>query len=179
MGRTGIGIVDIHFGTLLVTQLLFSQFADPFLHKDTRMKTVIRFLVLLFLSFGHVSSEKATFNASTQEVNSHGGAKLTIVVSHEVCQSDLTDEDKMSKSSLEEVHTYAELKDDPKSSVPPSFTICSSVMTSECPDTYSRVLFTILSDQKKQLLVPKIVVRDKKGKAGSIFHHELLIYCSR
>ena len=169
MGRTGIGIVDIHFGTLLVTQLLFSQFADPFLHKDTRMKTVIRFLVLLFLSFGHVSSEKATFNASTQQVNSHGGAKLTSVVSHEVCQSDLTDEDKTSKSSLEEVHTYAELKDDPKSSLPASFTICSSVMTTECPDTYSRVLFTILSDQKKQLLAAKIVVRDKKGKAGSIF----------
>ena len=133
------------------------------------MKTVIRFLVLLFLSFGPVSSEKATFNGSIQQVITHGGARLASVVSHEVCQSDLTDEDKMSKSTLEEVHTYAELKDDPKSSLPPSFTICSSVMTTECPDTYPRVLFTILSDQKKQLLAAKIVVRDKKGKAGSIF----------
>ena len=48
----------------------------------------------------------------------------TYVVNYEPCE-----EDYKGKGTLEEVHTYAELKNDPRDDLPSSFTICSSVMT--------------------------------------------------
>ena len=47
----------------------------------------------------------------------------TNVVNHAYCEASLSAEDKMNKKTLEEVHTYAELKHDPRASLPDSFTI--------------------------------------------------------
>ena len=49
-------------------------------------------------------------------------ATKTNVVSLAFCESSLPPEDKASKKTLEEVHTYAELEDDPRASLPDSFT---------------------------------------------------------
>ena len=49
--------------------------------------------------------------------------RLTDVVSLTFCDSSLAEDEKMSSARLEDVHTYAELKDDPRASLPDSFTI--------------------------------------------------------
>ena len=48
------------------------------------------------------------------------------------CESSLPPQDKTNKKTLDEVHTYAELKHDPLASLPYSFTICSNLMTAGC-----------------------------------------------
>ena len=58
--------------------------------------------------------------------------RLTDVVSHAFCESRLQAEDNMAKNSLKEVHTYAELKNDPRASLPDSFSIYSTIMTTSC-----------------------------------------------
>ena len=55
------------------------------------------------------------------------------VVSHAFCESSVADEDNMGKKTLEEVHMYAELKNDPRASLPDSFSIYSTIMTTSCP----------------------------------------------
>ena len=55
------------------------------------------------------------------------------VVSHAFCESSVADEDNVGKKTLEEVHTYAELKNDPRASLPDSFSIYSTIMTTSCP----------------------------------------------
>ena len=56
----------------------------------------------------------------------------TKVVSFTFCETSLPPEDIMAKETLEEVHTYAELKNDLKVSLPDTFTICSTIMISGC-----------------------------------------------
>ena len=53
----------------------------------------------------------------------------TDVISHVFCQSCLSERVQEDQKTLREVHTYAELKHDPRASLPPVFTICSSIMT--------------------------------------------------
>ena len=64
----------------------------------------------------------------------------TNVVSLTFCESNLPAEDNMGKKTLEEVHTYAELKHDPRASLPDSFTVCSTIMTSGCQREYVKHL---------------------------------------
>ena len=73
----------------------------------------------------------------------------------------------LTRRNLNDVHTLAELKRDPKANFSPVFTICSSAMTTDCPATYTRVLFNILDDNRKQLLVAKISVLDRDGSAAT------------
>ena len=63
-----------------------------------------------------------------EKIGSHGipvswKTIRTNVVNHAYCEASLSAEDKMNKKTLEEVHTYAELKHDPRASLPDSFTI--------------------------------------------------------
>ena len=58
---------------------------------------------------------------------------FTRIVNHAYCDLSLSDENKMAKKTLKEIHTYAELKFDPQGNLPDSFTICSSLMTPSCP----------------------------------------------
>ena len=51
------------------------------------------------------------------------------VISQVFCKSCLSDEEKMTKTTLEEVHSYAKLKHDPFLPLTASFTICSTIMT--------------------------------------------------
>ena len=78
----------------------------------------------------------------------------TYVVSHAYCDSSLSEEDKMDKKTLEEVHTFAELKHDPKASLPESFTICSAIMTTNCQNSWWPTYFTLLDNSRNQLLAP-------------------------
>ena len=66
----------------------------------------------------------------------------TNVVNHAYCDSSLSEEDKTSKKTLEEVHTYAELKHDPRASLPDTFTICSAIMTTQCQNPLWPIYFT-------------------------------------
>ena len=58
----------------------------------------------------------------------NGNESYTNIISHTFCKSCLSEDDQEDKNTLNEVHTYAELKHDPYASLPSSFTICSAVM---------------------------------------------------
>ena len=62
------------------------------------------------------------FFVSSDLLNVIQANKLALI-NHEVCQSCPTE----GVSSLKDVHTYSELKNDPRASLPPSFTICVSI----------------------------------------------------
>ena len=79
---------------------------------------------------------------------------LARIVNHAYCDSSLSDEDKVTKKSLKEIHTYAELKFDPRGNLPDSFTICSSLMTPSCPSYFWPSFFTILDNDKAQFFAP-------------------------
>ena len=91
---------------------------------------------------------------------------VTSVVSQAFCESTLPAEDKGAKKTLEEVHTYAELKHDPRASLPDSFTVCSSILTTGCGSDRWSTFFTILDNNKTQLLAP--MYKHGMYKNGSI-----------
>ena len=140
------------------TQIFYRMFLK------TTMRSAHRFLVAALLS-GGLSCAIATLK--TGHLSNSSAETQTYVVSHEFCENKLTAEEKMSKSSIRQVHTYAELRND--LILPASFTICSSLMTTECPSTFTRVLFNILDEFGNQLLAAKVVMLDRAGKAHSIF----------
>ena len=82
--------------------------------------------------------------------------ELTTVVNHAFCDSNVSDENKMAKKTLMEIHTYAELKSDPQGNLPDSFTICSSLMTPSCPSHIWPSFFTILDNEQAHLFTPAI-----------------------
>ena len=65
----------------------------------------------------------------------------TSVVSHEF---PLTEENLLLKPKKEDLHTFAELTNDPKASFPPLFTICSTIMTTAATKSSSSFFFSIL-----------------------------------
>ena len=79
-------------------------------------------------------------------------ADSTNVVSFAFCESSLAAEDKMGKKTLEELHTYAELKDDPRESFPESFSVCSAIMTTGCQSQRWPTFFDILDNNGGQFL---------------------------
>ena len=82
--------------------------------------------------------------ASSKEISMFrgtGAVAKTNVISLTFCESSLPAEDKMGKKMLEEVHTYAELKHDPRASLPDSFTICSTIMIKGCQSSYVWPMF--------------------------------------
>ena len=87
------------------------------------------------------------------EIASSSGIS-TNVVSHAFCESNLSEDDKMDKKTLDEVHTFAELKHDPRASLPDSFTICSAIMTTNCQTFDWPIYFNLLDDNRTQLVVP-------------------------
>ena len=89
-------------------------------------------------------------NAQQQMTQSGSLAK---VVNHEFLPSSLSVEDKNDKKRLKEVHTYTELNDDPRSSLPASFTICSTAATTLSETNGWAIFFSILTKEKDQLLI--------------------------
>ena len=76
------------------------------------------------------------------------------IVSLAFCDSSLSPEDKMSKGSVEKVHTYAELKHDPSGSLPEAFTICSAFLVPRCSSYSQPSLFALLDNNRNQLFAP-------------------------
>ena len=93
-------------------------------------------------------------NPTHQQRGRESPKKLTDVLSFAFCDSNLPPEDKMGKNSLEEVHTYASLKLDPRASLPDSFTVCSDVMVTGCLNAEWPVFFNIFDNNRNQFLVP-------------------------
>ena len=60
----------------------------------------------------------------------------------------------MGKKTLEEVHTYAELKHDPRASLPDSFTICSTIMAPSCANYGYLSFFSIIDNDTAQFINP-------------------------
>ena len=81
---------------------------------------------------------------------------LNRVINHAFCDSSLSDEDKMTKKTLKEIHTYAELAFDPHGNLPDSFTICSAIMTPSCPSEYWPTFFSILGNDMRHLFSASI-----------------------
>ena len=96
----------------------------------------------------------------------HKTKTSTNVVSHAFCESSLSEEEKTGKKTLEEVHTYAKLKHDPRASLPDSFTICSAIMTTNCQNGKWPTYFTLLDNNKNQLLAPD----RSSGSMESLFY---------
>ena len=77
------------------------------------------------------------------------------VVNLSFCSLDLPAEDKWDKKTLEELHTYAELKHDPRADLPDAFSVCSTIMATDCKPQWSTFL-NILINNSDQFLVPSI-----------------------
>ena len=103
-------------------------------------------LILWFLW----STAKANSNEITTAKTETGVVNLAL------CESSLPPEEKKGKKTLEEVHTYAELKHDPRASLPDSFTVCSSIMTAGCQSWKWPTFFNILDNNGGQFLGPYI-----------------------
>ena len=114
--------------------------------------------------------------ASSNEISllrrTRASADDTNVVSLTFCESSLPAEDTVGKKTLEEVHTYAELKDDPLASLPQSFTVCSTIMITGCKSSSWPMFFNILDNNGVQLLAPYIShgVLDSRLLIGT--HHK-------
>ena len=96
---------------------------------------------------------------SSEETCSSGpdGEKCNYVVNHSFCESSLPPEDLEGKNTLEEVHTYAELKNDPRSNLPDSFTICSTIMDTTCQSSWWPMFFNVLDNENKMLTSPALL----------------------
>ena len=123
---------------------------------------VLHKLIFWFL----LSSVNANSNEITAKRRSSRVQTETDVVNLAFCESSLAPEDKLVKQTLKEVHTFAELKHDPRASLPDSFTVCSSILTTGCGSDRWSTFFTILDNNKTQLLAP--MYKHGMYKNGSI-----------
>ena len=105
---------------------------------------------LVLLIIARVSSE----DTCSSEPN---GEKCTYVVNHSFRESSLPSEDVEGKKSLKEVHTYAELKNDPRSNLPDSFTICSTIMDTTCKTSWWPLFFNVLDNENKMITAPSLL----------------------
>ena len=106
-------------------------------------------LWFLLSTVAHVMS----IDAVTPQRRSRATAN-SYVVSHLFCESSLAREERIGQKTLEEVHTYSELKHDPRASLPDSFTVCSTIMTTGCQSSSWPTFFNILDDNRSQFLSP-------------------------
>ena len=117
-------------------------------------------VLLVFLVLYATADEVKNLRRSSKIEGSSRIAKTatSYVVNHEFCITCLSDENLEEKETLEEVHTYAQLKNDPRADLPMSFTICSSVMA-----TYVELqkLFNLLGNDGNVWLESFLMVDDK------------------
>ena len=110
--------------------------------------------------------------AIVREVNST--KTLTDVVSNVFCESNLPPEDSMGKNTLEEVHSFAKLKTDPRASLPDAFTVCSTIMTTGCKSYEWPMFFNIMYNNSAQFLVTFHSHGHVESKLQIEFHNHLL-----
>ena len=115
-------------------------------------------LSLLLLVFVTIATDEVEATKRfLDEAKSIAEAK-TYTINYEFCLSCLSSEEKEGRDTLEEVYAYALLKKDPTGSLPPSFTICSSSMT-----TYGsyQIMFSLLGKDGNSWLGTFLKVADK------------------
>ena len=126
------------------------------------------------LLFMILLSAEATLNGIPVLQRTRALAADTDVVSLTFCESLLPAEEKMGKKTLEEIHTYAELKHDPRASLPDSFTVCSTIRTTGCQSDSWPMFFNILDNNRGQFLVPQLSHGSIESRLGIYFHENVL-----
>ena len=117
------------------------------------MSTLHKFILWLLLSTVNVG--EANKDVTQQQRGTRATSKTSInVVNLSFCSLDLEDNVRKAKKTLEEVHTYAELKHDPRASLPDSFTVCSTIMATDCVHPQYPAFLNILNTNSGQFLVP-------------------------
>ena len=124
------------------------------------MRTFHTFVFLMLLSI----MTRLTC-ADVREAEQKGSRAKTYVISNAFCESSLPAEDRMEKERLEDVHSYAQLKDDPRSALPYSFTICSTIMTTSCQKDWWPYFFNILDNNRSSVLA----AARRHGSLNSLF----------
>ena len=100
------------------------------------------------VNIGKASSKQTALYRRT------GAETYTDVVNNVFCESNPSIVGE-AEDNLEKVHSYAELRYDRGVSLPDSFTVCSTIMTTACPAKgHDLVFFNILSDNRDQLMSP-------------------------
>ena len=120
------------------------------------------FLTILFLVFDKIGNTNALTNFEKGSKIAKVGV-TTYVVNHEI------EKEEDDKDTLEEVHTYAQFKRDPRANLPSSFTICSSVMTTYYKNKQMQVFFNLLGNDGNRWLGSFLYV----DKETSFYHLKL------
>ena len=111
------------------------------------------FLVIVsFLSFG---SSSLVYGQNKETI----GRTHTDIISHEFCYSCLGEKNQERKQSLTDLDSYVELENKPTDSLPASFTICSSVMTTQGTDHYL-MFFGLLGEDGNQWLSAALYIHE-------------------
>ena len=113
-------------------------------------------LLLVFLISTNTTAKSEGFDGCSDENVDLRSGKCIRVVSPTFCEETSPPEDTAGKDNLKEVHTYAELKNDRHSSLPESFTICSTITAINCPSQLQPRFFNILNNELRQILAPVI-----------------------
>ena len=125
---------------------------------NSRTKKYSAFFVLCLLSFvklqklNAIERDERNYYPDCEEekVKPEQGTK-TKVISHELCLFCLSEEERKvaiaRQENLENVHTYVELENDPRASLPSSFTICATLFSSKS-NPYEPMFFTILGKDR-------------------------------
>ena len=132
---------------------------------------LIVFFLIVVTAEGVTVRETNSEEFADQRRSREAAKRLTDVVSLAFCESSVSAEDNKAKKTLKEVHTYAELKDDPRASLPDSFTMCSTIMTISCPSLPMPAFSTILDNDRAQFLAP-VSLLESTVNALKIFYLE-------
>ena len=108
------------------------------------MNGCFKLALVLLLTARARSEDKCTSGPSVK--------KCSYVVNHSFCEANLPPEDVEPKTTLGEVYAYAELKHDPRSALPGSFTICSTTTTTDCKSRWEPIFFNVLDNQLEQIM---------------------------
>ena len=110
-----------------------------------------------------------TENYATQLKNVNTGQNVTTIISHVFCEACLPAKDTVFKRNLDEVHTYAELKNDFRASLPASFTICSTLLVT---NGRWQLFFNLVGEDGGELLAPWLYMHDKKENMLQIYFRQ-------
>ena len=108
-----------------------------------------------FLTLSLLATIVISDNACTQSV-APKDKFCTYVVDHSFDEERLSAKDMERKSTLKEIHTYAELKSDPTSYLPGSFTVCSTIMGTIYHSFERTFFFNLLDNQLDQIIAANL-----------------------
>ena len=124
----------------------------------TSFLVVVSFFLFGFSALVDAQKNEETIRERPSEID---------IINHEFCYSCLDERNQERKESLREVHSYAELATSPKNPLPPSFTICSSVMTTSGTDHYL-MFFGLLGRDQNQWLSAALYLHESENVLSTI-----------